>query len=123
MSRTLIQILAMLVLVGIALISTGKNTYAAGHGSEAFHDARSVVDASTTLATHNHTDHDEHGGAPCPHGGCSLCCAAYVATMALNCPETTLIKPAKIGPVLAFVHILPDVRLSVLPYRPPCFIA
>lgn len=128
MCRRLIQALAILFLVGIAMISTGKDAYAAAdHRPVTYATERTVIDvrAAPALANHQHMDHDEHGGVPCQHGGCSVCCAACLsAAMAVNCHATpVLIEAQKDGPHLASVEVLPDIRLSVLPFRPPCAIA
>src|SRR5215475_1703700 len=69
-------------------------------------------------------DHGEHGhGTPCSHGNCSICCA--VCSVASAAPAVITPTPLLVGAPQVIAHDpppewnLPDMRLSLLPFRPP----
>jgi len=124
MIRAVIHALAFIV-VGI-LIPMQGGTYSAAQERVTTVSVR-MSDVWATPATHVgvHQDHDDHGSVPCSHGGCSACCPACtsVAPCISVAYEALTPEPVRIVATQYPPGQLVDLRLQLLPYRPPCAIA
>lgn len=114
----------MFALVGILLVSaTARATGVDRHESSSIHMPGDTEAAPTTdTAT---PSHDDHGGGPCSHGPCKACCGACapaVAAVAVDNHALHVEGRDRRADDQAPDH-LANLRLSLLPFRPPCAIA
>lgn len=125
MLRYLIHAIAI-ALVGVVLSMAPASAGACSYGSSVRTDLpRAAVElrASSGYAMQSHEHKHGDRGAPCGHGDCILCCPVCSFASA----SIALIFPQPLG-AMDFGNLVfgappeatsPDIRLTLLPFRPP----
>lgn len=121
MLRYLIHAMAV-ALVWLALSMAPANAGACAHAMDAPHAAVELrAGSGHAIQSHQHKPGDH--GAPCSHGDCILCCPVC----SFASVSSVLIFAQPLGaidfgdPVFSAPPepTLPDIRLTLLPFRPP----
>lgn len=124
MLKALIHALAVVVLL-VVTASSVAFAQSPDDRNPALTTAASYAQAVVVTRSDQQDEHAHHGDAPCPHGGCSSACVVCAfAGSAMIAPQALALRmPVQSSLVGSAATSLADLRLKLLPFRPPCALA